>query len=116
MTQSLTDTMTGQPLSVLPFVKMRRGVPMLWHVAPTDDYAKACKLGREYAATLAVYMHDNPASAAMLTHVIAAMDHADQSPAKGYRVGFLAHVGHMMRAAGEDAFADLYRENQRHSC
>lgn len=115
LTDTLTDTMTGQPLTGLPFVKMRRDAPNMWHVAPTHDYAKACKLGREYAATLAAYMHDNPASAAVLTHVVAAMDHADQSPTKGYRVGFLAHVGHMMSAAGEGAFAGLYRENLRHA-
>lgn len=113
---NLTDAgLKGQPITALPFVRIKRGAPMLWCVQPTNDYAEACAKGREYAATLALYLRDNPGSAGLFARVITAMDHADTSPTKGYRVGFLHHWEHVTTMRPERLFADLYEQNERHA-
>ena len=106
----------GQPIAALPFVRTKRGAaPDFWHVQPSDDYAAACEKGREYAATLAQYLRDNPGCARLFARIVASIDFADQSPTKGYRAGFLHHWEHITLARPEHLFADLYIENRLHT-
>jgi hypothetical protein len=115
----MTDhlTLRNTPITALPFVSIKRGVPHYWQVTPTNDYGAACAKGREYAAHLAQYVKDNPAAVGLFALIVGAIDHTDATPAKGYRVGFLAHWARLaaQRAAEIEVFADLYSENMRYA-
>jgi len=90
-------TLVPAPLHELPFVaRGPRGHPVLdsWNVPPIDDYGLACKIGTEYAGHLIQYLKDNPywVGSNVLASIVASMDFTDESAAKGYRVGFFAHL------------------------
>lgn len=91
------ETLVPKPLHDLPFVaRGRRGNPGkdAWSVPPIDDYGLACRIGTEYAGHLIQYLKDNPywVGSNVLASIVASMDFTDESAAKGYRVGFFAHL------------------------
>ncbi len=117
MNESMTDTgLAGEPITALPFVRFKSRASQFWCVPPTHDYAEACEKGREYAATLAQHIKDNPGQSGLFARIVAAMNHTDTSPAKGNRAGFLFQWERlaMQRAQGIELFAGLYVENERH--
>lgn len=110
-------TLQGTSPAVLPFVSMKRGkAPNYWCVPPVGDsndaYAQAFDQGRRYAVAFIRYIRANPVHAGLLAQIMPAMDHADDSPAKGYRAGFIWHVGHLALSA--DADADMQAERDRY--
>lgn len=86
-----------------------------WRVPPADDYAKACEMGRAYAAHFVQFMKDNPfwVSSNHLGHIAADIDFKDESEAKGYWVGFFSHLERLIYAGARniDVFDDLRMEN-----
>ena len=102
------------PFANLPFVhQSARDLTSInhWHVAPTNDYAEACAVGREYAAHFAQFMKDSPqwVGSNVLGRIVADMDFSDDTCAAGYHVGFFAHLESLIhgRAASIDVFADV---------
>lgn len=67
-------------------------------LAEDVDYGTACAKGREYAAYLALYLNDNPSLAGsnIITQIATDMRFADDTPAKGYRVGFFSFLEMMV--------------------
>lgn len=101
------------PTSELPFVfkGTRKQVRNNWHVPPTDDYALACDIGREYAAHFAQWLKDNPGMVGSnaLGRIAAEIDFSDNSNAKGYWIGFFAHLERLIHATAQriDVFSDI---------
>lgn len=98
----------------LPFVHHpKRGIQAAsnWHVPPTDDYAQACTLGREYAGHFIQYLKNNPSwvGANGLGRIAADMDFRDDTGAKGYWVGFFSQLERLIHAEARriDVFADV---------
>ncbi len=82
-----------------------------WTVPPIDDYGAACERGRIYAAHLAQYLKENPrcVGSNVLNGIVSDMDFSDKSAAKGYWVGFFAHLERLIygQAKQIDVFADV---------
>lgn len=102
------------PLRELPFVaRRRRGSTeqLAWDVPPIDSYDVACKIGTEYAGHLVQYLKNNPywVGSNVLATIVASMDFADEGVAKGYRVGFFAHLERALYAYAlrADVFAGV---------
>ena len=115
---SLTAHPDPLPADVLSFVDFpwrrgRKGAACFWSVEPASDYGDACQRGREYAIELALYFRQAPfwIGANTLGEIVRAMDHADESPSKGYSVGFFAQLERYIArgAAGLDLGAELLR-------
>lgn len=105
-------------ISALPFMSPKRdnrliGFRDFWQVPPTDDYVRACEVGREYAAHFVQYMKDNPGAAGenTLGHIAAAIDFSDGSRAKGYWVGFFSHLERLIYEQTQKA--DVFAESDR---
>ncbi|SHM05397.1 hypothetical protein SAMN05216428_11287 [Nitrosospira sp. Nsp11] len=99
----------------LPFNFRSKRSSSHWHVPPTDDYGLACRTGREYAAHFIQFLKDNPSSVGMpiLGSIAGAIDFSDESGAKGYWVGFFAHLERYIHAGalGINVFDDADKLN-----
>jgi hypothetical protein len=86
-----------------------------WHMPPTEDYAEACGIGREYAAHFAQYLKDNPdmCGANSLGIIARDIDFENTSGAAGYWVGFFSHLEGMVlaQAQGTDVYSELDKAN-----
>ncbi|MGB5835111.1 MAG: hypothetical protein WBG92_24435 [Thiohalocapsa sp.] len=111
-------------IDALPFVyrpgrRNKKAKPSNWQVPPTDDYGVACDLGHEYAAHFVQFLKDNPfwVGFGHLKHIVADMDFQDDSGAKGYWVGFFAHLERLLylQAKRMDVFADLDQLNAHYA-
>jgi hypothetical protein len=82
---------------------------------PTEDYAQACAIGREYAAHFAQYLKDNPdmCGANSLGIIARDIDFENTSGAAGYWVGFFSHLEGMVLAQAQrtDVYSDVDRAN-----
>jgi|GEM_PF-1642732 len=73
-----------------------------WRVAPTDDYARACHLGMQYACDLIQFFKDNPSwiDHGILRDIAADMAKPQRGDAThGYAVGFWSFVETMLQVA-----------------
>ncbi len=90
-----------------------------WNVQPTNDYGDACKVGRDYAAYLAQYLNENPywVGSNVLNRIVSDMDFSDKSAAKGYWVGFFAHLERLIygQAKAIDVYADVAMVNAHYA-
>lgn len=70
----------------------------LWHVPRTDDYDRARMLGSVYAAHLAQYLKDNPATVGhnLLGRIATDMDFHDASAQRGYWIGFFSFLEYLI--------------------
>jgi hypothetical protein len=98
----------------LPFVyRPKRGYKNAtnWCVEPTDDYLGACRIGSDYAGHFIQFLKDNPdrAGSNVLGIIVKDINFADESMAKGYWVGFFAHLERLILASAEqmDVFGYL---------
>jgi len=113
-TSSQAEKSSPVPFHELPFIlKSRGGLVKFnnWDVPPTDNYGLACNVGREYAAHFVQYLKDNPSvvGSNLLGRIAADIDFKDKTAAKGYWVGFFAHLECLIHAQSKniDVFADL---------
>lgn len=89
--------MTAQTIESLPFVTIGTdGMPHLWAVQATGDYAADCATGRTYADALVDHMAStgNPTPFA---HIVAAMPKSQS----GIEVGFLTEMAGRVSVASQ---------------
>ncbi|MCU7936155.1 MAG: hypothetical protein KZQ99_14970 [Candidatus Thiodiazotropha sp. (ex Dulcina madagascariensis)] len=62
------------------------------------DYGTACAKGREYATHVALYLKANPplVGSNIISQIVADIEFADDSDARGYRVGFFSFLEMMV--------------------
>eukprot|EP01042_Synura_sphagnicola_P015857 gene15857-biopygen15870 len=111
-------TATTTSFLKLPFVyRAKRGFRCTsnWHVAPTDDYEKACAMGHEYAAHFVRYLGDRAGFFGVnaLGNIVKDIDFSDDSCAKGYWIGFFSYLERLIQAQAQDmdVFADVAQIN-----
>lgn len=87
------------PLDRFPFVQSTgKCTDRSQWLAEDVDYGTACAKGREYAAYMALYLKANPSLAGsnILSQIATDMEFADDTGAKGYRVGFFSFLEMMI--------------------
>lgn len=93
-----TPTELAAPLAALPFVKhfprSRQARIHYWQIPPSDDYAQACTVGRDYAKLFVQLLAQHPAwiGVNLLGCIAADIDYRDESPNRGYWVGFFTYL------------------------
>lgn len=91
-----------------------------WCVPPTDDYAHACAVGRQYACVFLQYLKQNPFWVGMnlLGQIAQAAAHEPVAPAMhGYAVGFWSFLEQVMTASAlhVDHYALAEADAQRYA-